>query len=197
MGEAYTGTFSIAVRPTGITAPETVHMALSATRDVSVTLEPNVPGQALAIENLTPAIIRTGGTSVTTNSNGVVELSVEALLPGTGFLRITEPVSGVEKTVSVQVESGAKPELSIKASIASGILTYSVQNAPEQMEAKLLIAGYGSQRMSGVAILEDTSGKWTLPDAPASSYVLFLVESGSWKPLCSNVTVPVGTESGA
>lgn len=194
MGKDYTGTFSVAVRPTGISAPETVHMSLSAARNVSVTLEPNVPGQALDIENLTPAIIHTNGTSVTTDSNGGVEFSVEALLPGTGFLRITEPVSGVEKTVSVQVESGAKPELSIIASIASGILTYSVQNAPEQMDAKLLIAGYSSQHMRGVVILEDTSGKWTLPDAPASSYVLFLVESDSWKPLCSNVAVPVETE---
>lgn len=194
MGKDYTGTFSVAVRPTGISAPETVHMSLSAARNVSVTLEPNVPGQALAIENLTPAIIHTNGTSVTTDSNGGVEFSVEALLPGTGFLRITEPVSGVEKTVSVQVESATEPELSIMASIASGILTYSVQNAPEQMDAKLLIAGYSSQHMRGVVILEDTSGKWTLPDAPASSYVLFLVESDSWKPLCSNVAVPVETE---
>lgn len=186
---AYSENFSIETRPTGITAPETVNMEMSAAQNIGVTLAPQVSGRRLTVENLTPAILRVHETAVITGGNGGAEIPVEALLPGTGILRISEPASGLETTVSVRVKSAVAPEISIEASIANGILTYSVQGLPEAVNAKLIVASYEDQRMSKAVILESTNGTWNLPDAPTGSYVLLLVEAGTWKPLCPKYPV--------
>lgn len=186
---AYTETFAQPeARPASLIAPGSV--ALETPRqDITVTLSPSVSGRVLTVENLTPAIIRTGEASVTTGANGSAAIPVEALLPGAGLLRVSEPVSGLEREITVQVKATVPPETSIQASLANGVLTYEVQRAPQGMDAKLYAAGYDGQRMSYVAVLPDMNGTRTLPEAPGRSYVLFLVESGTGRPLCPKCAV--------
>lgn len=188
---AYTKTFAQPeTRPASLIAPGSVTLETAAPQqDITVTLSPSVSGRALTVENLTPAIIRTGEASVTTGASGSAAIPVEALLPGAGLLRVSEPVSGLEREITVQVKATVPPETSIQASLSNGVLTYEVQRAPQGMDAKLYAAGYDGQRMSYVAVLPDMNGTRTLPEAPGRSYVLFLVESGTGRPLCPKCAV--------
>lgn len=188
--QAYTETFSVEIRPTEMTAPDKVSVQMNGSQKISVTLEPADSERTLAIENLTPAIMQTE-TEVTTDNGGVAEITVEALLPGTGILRISEPRSGLTKTVSVQVEAAETAELFIKASISGGVLTYEVMNPPTGINAKLYAAGYQGQRMTGVIDLAGLSGTRTLTDTAADSYNLFLVDAETWVPLCPKATVEI------
>ena len=192
--QAYMETFSVEVRPTGMIAPDKISIQMNGSQKISVTLEPAVSERTLAIENLTPAIMQTPAAEVTTDAAGGAEITVEALLPGAGLLRISEPRSGLTKTVSVQVEEAAKAETSIKASITDGVLTYEVINPPAGQTAKLFAAGYQGLRMTSVTDLAGLRGTRTLTDTAAYSYSLFLVDAAAWNPLCPKAVVKMAGE---
>ena len=104
LSEASTTTVSTLVqRPTGITVERTPAVVIHQSTQLTLTLEPGIEGQDLTIENLTPSLMGTFGQSVTTGPDGSASITLTGTLPGTGQLRVTEPVSGLTQTISVQI----------------------------------------------------------------------------------------------
>lgn len=116
------------VRPESITAGSAA-VVLHETSQVSVTLQPGISGAALTVESLTPRLVSVSSDAATTDSNGTAHLSLTGKLPGTGMIRVTEPVSGLSTDISVQivlqaedlpdVEEPEKPD-KVTASLADG-----------------------------------------------------------------------------
>ena len=111
---AYTSeTLRASVRPTGIEVADTVSVGLHKEVGLSLTLQPSAAARELVIENLSPNLIGTTGT-VTTSADGTATVSIAGILPGSGIIRIIEPVSGLSTTVSVNVSfGGAGEEVSV------------------------------------------------------------------------------------
>lgn len=106
-------TLRASVRPTGIEVENTVSVGLHKEVGLPLTLQPGVAVRELVVENLSPNLIGTAGT-VTTGADGTATVSISGILPGSGIIRITEPVSGLSTTVSVSVSfDGAGEEVSV------------------------------------------------------------------------------------
>lgn len=75
-------------------------------------LEPGIEGKELTVTSLTPSIVAVSSESaaVTTDSEGAAKVTITGLLPGTGKIEITEPVSGVSAIVTVKVTTADKLE---------------------------------------------------------------------------------------
>lgn len=93
-------------RPAGIVA-EDAAVVLHESAGVSVALLPAIAGQSLAVENLTPSLLNVSADSITTGENGTAVLTLTGVLPGTGLVRVTEPVSGLTEDFIVTVVATA------------------------------------------------------------------------------------------
>lgn len=104
MTGAYTSpALPVSARPTGIAAPDTVSVVLREATGIPVTLRPGVAGQKLTVESLSPALVTVSTAEVTTGADGSAEITLTGILPGSGLVRISDPASGLSKTVTVNV----------------------------------------------------------------------------------------------
>lgn len=97
------------LRPEELKAAETVVMGTNGSKKVRIQLDPGTAGHPLHIENLTPGLIETGHSMITTDENGAAIMIVESKMPGTGVVRVTEPLSGMTKTINILVSAETEP----------------------------------------------------------------------------------------
>lgn len=90
-------------RPVGIMVEGNPAVVIHQNAQLTLKLEPGMEGQELTIENLTPSLLGVSGQSVTTGPDGTATITLTGILPGTGQLCVTEPVSGLSRTISVQI----------------------------------------------------------------------------------------------
>ena len=86
---------------------EDAAVVLHESAGVSVALQPAIAGQSLAVENLTPSLLKISADSITTGENGTAVLTLTGVLPGTGLVRVTEPDSGLTEDFIVTVVTTA------------------------------------------------------------------------------------------
>lgn len=92
------------VKPTGISCADQLQVRIDANGTLTVSLQPGIGNQTLTVENLTPSLVRVlSSDPVTTNASGSASISLKGLMPGTGRLLITEPVSGLSKVVDIKI----------------------------------------------------------------------------------------------
>jgi len=105
LAEVYQQELPVKVYPTGISVPDAVSVNLHSESRLTVVLEPGIAGQTLRVETLTPGLVSlaAGSEQVKTDANGNAVITLNGNLPGTGQIRITEPVSGLGKTVAVNI----------------------------------------------------------------------------------------------
>lgn len=122
---AYTSqAMTAGVQPTEISGPDSVSVALHGTAEAEVVLQPGVGGQTLTVESLSPALVGIGTTKVTTGADGRATVRLTGELPGSGQIRITEPISGLSKVITVviaiEAAAPAAPGSSASQSSSSG-----------------------------------------------------------------------------
>ena len=96
------------VRPTEIDSPGLISIGLHETAHIPVVLHPNAAGWPLIVESLSPALVSVETPRVTTGTSGGAEISVVGSLPGSGLIRITEPATGLSKTITLDVAHTSK-----------------------------------------------------------------------------------------
>lgn len=115
---------STSVRPEKIDVRGALSLKMNETADVTVKLEPALEGQTLKITSLMPDLASVlTEEEVKTDADGNAVITVKGLLPGTGLIQITEPVSGLTQTMDVIVV-GSKDEIpevtGVKAELEDG-----------------------------------------------------------------------------
>ena len=104
MGKAY---ISPAIQP--MVKPENINMRqlyavmVGQTLNVNVTLLPGVADQTLMISTGNDSFLNLTRTTAVTDAEGNASFSVKALLPGTGYITVTEPVTGLTYTAQVNI----------------------------------------------------------------------------------------------
>lgn len=99
------------VKPTGISCTDQLQVRIDTNGTLTVSLQPGIENQTLTVENLTPSLVQVlSSGSVTTGASGSASISLKGLMPGTGRLLITEPVSGLSKVVDVKIVMSGETE---------------------------------------------------------------------------------------
>lgn len=124
----------ISVRPSGITGPDSAVVRQQASAEISLALQPAVPNQKLVAESLSDALVRVDTAELITDGEGKAVLTISGGLPGAGLIRVIEPVTGLEKTIAVQIkpadaEPSGKPA-KVTASLEGGTLLSSGMAIP-------------------------------------------------------------------
>lgn len=191
MESVYTSeTLTASVRPECIVAQDTVSVGLYKDVEISLALQPGGIAQELVIKNLSPALIGVSET-VTTNADGIAMISVNGKLPGTGLLQITEPVSGLHKTITVYVgldspgqsaildavRNGQTLEVSLKAAGAGTVYCAEYDGDGKLLSVQMHPVSGGEQSVS-----------FTLKESGAACRKIFLLNP-EFMPLCTAKTV--------
>lgn len=134
---------TVSERPTGIDAPEAVSIGMYQTVSISFDLAPGVAGKELKVKSLTEDLVRVITPSVTTNAYGEASIKLEGLLPGSGLIQITEPVSGVSTTIraNISLEAGIEP---VTASLRDGTVVTTGMTLPAGTAVYLSTATEGA-----------------------------------------------------
>ena len=90
-------------RPTGIEVSGQDAVVYQSGAALTVRLVPGISGQELTVENLSPSLITVDSSTVITGADGIATVSVMGNLPGSGQIRISDPLSGLSRTVDIFV----------------------------------------------------------------------------------------------
>lgn len=91
------------VRPTALSVSDAISIGLSQPTSITVTLQPGLAGQLLTVKNGSPSLFSVSYDTLVTDENGSVRLTLTGLLPGIAYLTVCEPISGLERTIQVQI----------------------------------------------------------------------------------------------
>ncbi|MCD8110342.1 MAG: leucine-rich repeat protein [Clostridiales bacterium] len=137
LGTPYTSdTLAVIERPTSITASNSVEAVLHEDTSFSVELNPCIADKTLTVETLTSGIVSVGEANVVTDETGRASITVTGNLPGTGYIVVTEPISGVSTTIEVNVvlESEGKDDSEVQpvtAYLEDGTIVTTGMTIPE------------------------------------------------------------------
>lgn len=93
--------------PTELNGPDSVTIGTGEEVTIALTLQPCVPGKTLQVESLTPNLVSVLADAVITDENGRAIIRVKGNLPGSGRITVTEPISGLRKTIIVDTQNPA------------------------------------------------------------------------------------------
>lgn len=94
-------------RPTELNGSDSVSIGTGEEVTIALTLQPCVPGKTLQVESLTPNLVSVLVDEVMTDENGRAIIRVKGNLPGSGRITVTEPISGLSKTITVDTQNPA------------------------------------------------------------------------------------------
>ena len=95
-------------RPTGLNGPDAVSIGTGKEVTIALTLQPCVAGKMLQVETATPSLVSVLTDEVVTDENGRAVISVQGIMPGDGSITVTEPESGLHKTIAVNTMDPAE-----------------------------------------------------------------------------------------
>lgn len=94
-------------KPTELNGPDAVRVGTGKEVTLALTLQPCVSGKTLTVENVTPSLVSVLTAEVVTDENGRAVITVRGNLPGAGRITVTEPVSGLSKTIAIDTQKPA------------------------------------------------------------------------------------------
>lgn len=94
-------------KPTAITAPDSVAIGTNEEYMLSVTLQPCIVGQTLLVESHSENLVEILTAETITDENGRAVITMKGLLPGAGQITVTEPLSGISRTIRVDTAQDA------------------------------------------------------------------------------------------
>ncbi len=108
-------------RPTSIDATDNSYIVLHTPTALEATLQPGIEGKTLMVENLSPRMVKADKTEVITGAGGKASVTLEGLLPGVAQLKISEPSSGLSRTITVNIAlTAVETPKPVTASLADG-----------------------------------------------------------------------------
>lgn len=139
------------VKPTGISCTDQLQVRIDTNGTLTVSLQPGIENQTLTVENLTPSLVQVlSSGSVTIGASGSASISLKGLMPGTGRLRITEPVSGLSKVVDIKIVMSGETEgengvATVTAYLENGIVLKNGDTVPAGSKVFLGCATDGAE----------------------------------------------------
>lgn len=150
---------TVETRPEEIAGADSVSIVIGKTGSTVLTLRPGAAGKTLLVDCRTPAIVQTSNTEIVTDENGAAVVELNGLLPGVGEILITEPCSGLTKTIAVRVtmtEASEEPPVEAVAPVVA-----TLENGTVVTDGMTLPAG---TKIMLRTVTEGASIRYTLDD---------------------------------